>query len=156
MKKLLELLKRLLHEGLSPEKASLAAALGISFGLCPLIGPVTLMLLGLAFILRLNKPLVIAAGYSMSFVKPVLIIPFLKLGEWIFRADPLTISVEELAKQFSEAPMATLREFAWSFAHATVGWLAVTPLLMGGIYLASMSLIRKWHERRARHAQKQG
>ena len=143
------MMRRLLTEGLSPEKVSLAVALGIALGLNPIYGPVTLLSLVLAFLLRLNKPLVVAACYTMSLVKPVLIIPFLKFGEWIFQADPMPISLVELSDRFAASPLATLREFAWSFLHATAGWLVTAPVVMVAVYLVCLAVIRRWQTQRS-------
>jgi uncharacterized protein (DUF2062 family) len=143
MKRLVALIRKLVTEGLSPQKISWAVALGITLGIHPIYGPVTLIALGLAFLLRLNKALVLAACYAMAFIKPMLILPYLKLGEWLFRADPMPISLVQLSARFAAAPVGTLQEFAWSFLHAFVGWLVTVPLLLGGVYLVMMAVIRR-------------
>lgn len=146
-KKLKSVILDFLSKGLSPRKISIGVALGICMGIFPIYGPITVICFGLAWILRLNAPLVVAGCYSMTFVKPVLILPFLKLGEWIFRADPMGISLTELTRQFFDAPFATLQEFAWSFLHAIVGWLSVLLLLMPVIYFITLRIVHTWQHR---------
>ena len=80
----------------------------------------------------------------MIFVKPLLILPFLKLGEEIFGAESMPISIQELWVRFSDQPMATLVEFSWSFLHATVGWLVVAPLIFLAAYPVVHALALRW------------
>ncbi|MCB1069670.1 MAG: hypothetical protein KDL31_04895 [Kiritimatiellae bacterium] len=67
-------------------------------------------------------------------MKPLLILPFLRIGERLFQATPMPISLVELTRHFGEAPLATLQEFSWSFVHAITGWLVVSPLLLALIF----------------------
>ncbi|MFT5473363.1 MAG: hypothetical protein ACI856_001695, partial [Kiritimatiellia bacterium] len=120
MKKLNTTILDYLKAGMSHRKISFAVALGIIIGIFPIYGLSSAMCLGLAWATRLNTPIMIASVYSMSFVKPLLIIPFIKLGEWIFQAQPMGITLASLTKRFAEAPLHTLAEFGWSFTHALV------------------------------------
>lgn len=135
---------KLLRQGFTPERIAAGIALGLGMGIFPIYGPVTLLTLGLAAFLKLNPPLVVAGVYAMSFVKPVLIIPFLKLGEWIFRADPMPISLKELSLRFADSPLPTLQEFAWSFVHAVAGWMVVAPFFFILTYFLVLRSVCGW------------
>ncbi|MCB1069672.1 MAG: DUF2062 domain-containing protein [Kiritimatiellae bacterium] len=147
MKKLLAMIQRLLREGLNPEGIALAVALGLTIGVFPIYSPMSLMVILLAWLLKLNKPLALAAYYSMTFVMPLLIIPFLRLGEWAARAEMASIHLIELSKRFTAAPMETLQEFGWSFAHAVFGWALMAPVLTALLYALILLLGRRWQER---------
>lgn len=147
MKKLLAMIQHLLREGLSPERIALAVALGLTIGVFPIYSPMSLMVIFLAWLLKLNKPLSLAAYYSMTLVMPLLIIPFLRLGEWAARAETASIHLVELSRRFSETPMETLQEFGWSFAHAIFGWALIAPILTGLLYALILRLGRRWQER---------
>ena len=134
MKKLKKTILKYLKAGLSYSQVSWAMTLGVTLGLFPIYGLSSFMCLGLAWATRLNAPIMLAATYSMSFVKPLLIIPFLKLGEWLFQAEPMRIGLAALMQRFAESPWATLAEFGWSFVHALSGWLVVIPLLLPVLY----------------------
>lgn len=63
-------------EGLEPLPAGLAVGLGIFIGVVPIYGLQTLVAIGLAILLRLNKPLILAA----TFINNPILQPFLVLG----------------------------------------------------------------------------
>lgn len=134
-----------LRQGLSPASVAVAIAVGAVFGVFPIYGPVSLLCLAVVWLAHLNAPTTFAAYYSMALMKPLLIIPFLRLGEWLFRAEPMSISLVELTRRFGEDAMGTLKTFGWSFLHAAVGWLVVAPFLLGAIYLISRASIHRWH-----------
>lgn len=133
----------LLGKGRSPRSVSMAIAAGITLGIFPIYGPITLLCLMVAWLTRLNAPMMIAGLYTMTFVKPLLILPYLRLGEFLFRADPMPISLVELSRRFSESALGTLQEFGWSFAYATFGWLVTVPLLIAIFYSVSLALINR-------------
>jgi uncharacterized protein (DUF2062 family) len=149
LKKSANLLKKVLREGLSPHRAAIAVAVGIAIGIFPIYGTTTVMCVVAAFIFRLNAPLIFANHYAMSLVKPLLIIPFLRVGEWVFRAEAMPLSVPQLVSRFRADAGAFFQEFGWSFLHATVGWLVVMPFLLGTVYLICFQVIHRWPKRAA-------
>ena len=154
MSRIKQVVLECLRSGLSPHKVAIALAVGICVGIFPIYGPFTLVCVALVWLGRLNAPIVFAGYYGMTFVKPLLIIPFLKLGEWVFQAEPMTISLTELARRFAVDAMGTLAEFGWSFIHATVGWLVTLPLLVLFLYGGSRFLINLWNKRNVFSLQK--
>jgi uncharacterized protein (DUF2062 family) len=83
----------LLRQGISPEKTALTIALGIIFGVTPVLGSTTLLCTLAAILLRLNLPaiqLVNGVAYPLQFIP---LIPFYRLGAWIFSASASTISL---------------------------------------------------------------
>ncbi|MFT5122586.1 MAG: hypothetical protein ACI9TH_000298 [Kiritimatiellia bacterium] len=149
-RKLKELALKLLKDGLSPGKIALGIAVGIAIGNFPLYGPSTIMCLLAIALFRLNTPLVLAGHYSMTFVKPFLILPFLRIGEFVFRAEPLPLDLVALTRQFKADAWGTLQEFGWSFLHAVVGWCVMLPLMVGGIYLVVKPMVVKWQALRVK------
>lgn len=143
-KKSTQLIKQLLREGLSPRRIAIAVALGIGIGVFPIYGTTTIMCACAAFIFRLNAPLIFANHYAMTFVKPLLIIPFLRVGEWIFRAEAMPLSLPELTRRFREDALGFFSEFGWSFLHALVGWLVTMPLALLAVYASCLLAINRW------------
>jgi len=84
-----------------------------------------------ALSLRLNQPIIQVVNWMMGPLKLLLIIPFLRLGEWLFAAEPFSLSLTEFSRIFFNDWWGTTQEFAWTFVHAISGWLVVAP----GIYL---------------------
>ena len=105
------------------------------------MGCSTPMNIGAAFFLRLNQPVVQAFNWVLGPLKIALIFPFLRLGEWIFQAEPFTLSLTEFSERFFSDWQATSSEFAWTFVHAISGWLVCAPLLYGLLYFVAKPLI---------------
>ncbi len=118
-----------------------AIGMALTVGVFPIMGFATPVntLAGLVF--RLNQPVVQAANFSTAPLKLALIYPFLRLGEWIFGAEPLSLSLIELTERFAADWLGMLREFGWSFLHATVGWLICVPLLYFCFFWLSKPII---------------
>ena len=83
------------NEQASPEKLGMAVALGVFCGLSPLLGLQTLLALGLAWLLRLNK-LAVLIGLQISAppFTPFVVLAEIELGELILhgKALPLTLA----------------------------------------------------------------
>jgi uncharacterized protein (DUF2062 family) len=70
----------ILRQGLTPKQLSLTVALGIVFGLVPILGITTLLGTATAVRLRLNVAALLLVSHLMSPVQLLLIIPLMKLG----------------------------------------------------------------------------
>lgn len=122
-----------LTQGLSPSRTALAVALGVWFGIVPIvIGSVAFCLLA-AWALRLNHVVIQTANYAVFPLQLALMYPFLMLGARVMHGPSLTLSPAELSARLSDAPMALLNEFWWVGVNATLVWaalgLVVVPLL---------------------------
>jgi uncharacterized protein (DUF2062 family) len=73
-----------LCRGISPERLALTLALGFAIGCLPMIGIPTALCLVIALGLRLNVPAIQAANYAAMPLQIVLILPFVRLGGWMF------------------------------------------------------------------------
>ena len=73
-----------LSQGISPQRLALTLALGFAIGCLPMIGIPTALCLVLAFGLRLNLPAIQAANYAAMPLQVALILPFVRLGGWMF------------------------------------------------------------------------
>lgn len=123
-----QLLRRQLTQGLSPERASLAVGCGLHIGIFPILGFSTMLCVVTAAVLRLNQPLVLAMNVVMTIPKWLFMIPFLRLGEFITGADRFPLVIKELTASFKAAPWKTLLEFGAVFFHAFLGWIVVLPV----------------------------
>jgi uncharacterized protein (DUF2062 family) len=73
-----------LCQGVSPRRLAVTLALGFAIGCIPVIGIPTVLCAALAFGLRLNLPAIQAANYAAMPFQLALILPFVRLGGWIF------------------------------------------------------------------------
>jgi uncharacterized protein (DUF2062 family) len=73
-----------LRQGISPRRLALTLALGFAIGCIPVVGIPTALCALLALALRLNLPAIQAANYAVMPLQLVLIVPFVRLGGWLF------------------------------------------------------------------------
>jgi uncharacterized protein (DUF2062 family) len=127
-RQLWESLRGLLRAGLSPEGLAWSLAVGLAFGIIPLVGTSTALCAGAAFAFRLNQPAMQLANYAAYPLQLALLIPFIRLGERLFGAPPLPLSLAGLQAALRADAWGALGTFWASFWHAGVAWLLVVPL----------------------------
>jgi uncharacterized protein (DUF2062 family) len=77
-----------LRQGITPFRLALTLALGFAIGCIPVIGIPTVLCAGLALSFGLNQPAIQAANYAAMPLQLLLILPFIRLGQWIFAWGP--------------------------------------------------------------------
>lgn len=129
----------LLREGVTPEKLALSMALGVVLGVFPVLGTTTAFCALAAFLLRLNLPSIQLVNYVVYPAQIALLIPFCRLGEWIFRAPRLPLSVAQIVALFRANYWHAMRVLWVSMWHAVVAWCVIAPvsvtLIYGGVVL---------------------
>jgi len=130
--------------GFTPHKVSLCVVLGAGISLFPVLGTTTLLCTALAVALRLNLPAIQAVNWLFAGVQLALILPFMRLGERIYGAQPLPLSAAELADLFRAGWLDAVRTLGGSLAHAVSGWAIVcVPLGLLTYHLLRRALDRK-------------
>jgi len=142
-KKVKRVLHRELTNGLNLKGCSAAIGCAFTIGIFPIIGFATPLNTAAALTLRLNQPIVQGINWIMGPLKLLLIIPFLRLGEWLFAVEPFSLSLKEFSRIFFDDWLATTREFAWTFAHAITGWLVAAPLIYVIIYFLAKAILSR-------------
>ena len=139
--RLIKVIRAQLVQGISLSDCAQAIALAITIGLFPILGFSTLIITAIVYFRRLNQPLAQAFNWICGPIKLALIIPFIRVGEFLFGADPFVLNLGELSRQFYENSWATLSEFAWTFLHAIAGWVFCAPIIYLVVYTISKSVI---------------
>lgn len=123
-----EPLEKLLHQGTSPEALAWSVSVGLALGVFPMWGTSTALCVGTAMAFRLNQVAIQAANYMAYPLQLLLIIPFIRLGERLFGAPRLPLSLGQLHQAVSADAWGTLGVFWTDLWHASVAWLLVMPL----------------------------
>nr|WP_281372383.1 DUF2062 domain-containing protein [Granulicella arctica] len=123
----------LLRMGATPEKLAWSIAVGAVIGINPMLGTTTLLCLAIAFVFRLNIAASQLANHILYPFELLLVIPFIRLGSFIFHTDPMPLSPASLMHAARTEPIAlTRRLWLWEW-HALVTWavlaIVITPLL---------------------------
>jgi uncharacterized protein (DUF2062 family) len=133
-RKILEPLLALLKQGMSPNRLALCVALGIVIGNIPILGVSTLICAAIALVFRLNLPAIQIVQAAMAPTQILLIIPFVRLGEWILRVPPQPVSVEEGLALMAQGVGHAIVALWNSMLHAGLAWMLVAPLAVFVFY----------------------
>ncbi len=132
----------LLQQGVTPEKLALSLALGLVLGVFPAVGWTTALCALAALIFRLNIPAIQMINYSMYPAQIALLLPLFRLGEKLFRAPHLPISIPHIYRM-AHADLWGAIKFLWSTTwHAIVVWAVLAPLFTALIYFVLVPVFR--------------
>jgi hypothetical protein len=133
----------LLRQGVTPEKLALSLALGTVLGVFPTLGCTTVLCAIATLVWGLNLPAIQLVNYFMYPVQIALLIPFFRLGEKLFRAPRLPISVSQIYAMV-HANLWSAIKFLWSTTwHAIVVWALLAPVATAAIYFVLASVLRR-------------
>ena len=142
-RKLVRPIIELLKEGVTPEKMALSLALGAALGIFPALGWTTALCAIAALTLRLNLPAIQIVNYFMYPAQIALLLSFFRLGEWLFRAPRLAISVPQIYALIHAGVWNAIRVLWTTTWHAIVVWCILAPLIAGGVYMILAPVLRR-------------
>src|SRR5260370_17898976 len=116
----------MLGKGRTPEKIALSVALGAALGVFPALGWSTALSAIAAIVLRLNLPAIQLVNYFVYPAQIVLLVPFFRCGEKLFRVPHFPISAPQIYGLFHAGALFALR----------VLWTTVLPPIVGGPVIA--------------------
>lgn len=140
--KVLNLIKHFLHEGLEPKKLALAIILGISFGLLPILGTNTILLIGIAFMFRLNQALIQVFNYAVYPLQIICYIPFLKIGSWLSGNPHLSLTFHQIREAFKESWLQAISNMWHIHLWGIVVWvILIAPVSLFLYYMLLKMLV---------------
>jgi uncharacterized protein (DUF2062 family) len=117
--------------GISPRQLAFTLALGFALGCLPMLGVSTAICAVLAMALRLNMPAIQAANWVAMPFQMLLVVPFLRLGQWIVPGEQGAVTPERLLIQMQSSPWHAAGQMGGAISHAIVAWgLAAGPALL--------------------------
>ncbi|MDD8018675.1 MAG: DUF2062 domain-containing protein [Bacteroidota bacterium] len=123
-----------LKQGLSPEKLALSIAFGVAFGIFPVIGVTTLLCTLAVLVIRLNMPATQLINYFVTPLQLILLIPFVRLGEFLFNEPTLPLNVLQILGMIRSDLFGAVNFLWWTTLHAIVAWMFIGPVLIGILY----------------------
>src|SRR5882724_7757641 len=126
-RRLLEPLLALLRQGISPRRLALCVAVAIVIGNIPILGVSTILCAFIALIFRLNFPAIQLVQAAMAPTQVLLIIPFVRLGEWILRVPPQVVSIKAALALMSQGAWQAVVVLRDAIFHAGLAWALTAP-----------------------------
>ncbi len=133
-RRLLGPLLGLLKQGMSPERLALCVAIGIVIGNIPILGLSTALCALIALVFRLNLPAMQIVQALMAPTQLLLIIPFVRLGEWVLRAPHQPLSIQAGLALLSHGVGHAVVVLWDAILHAGFAFLLVAPLAIFILY----------------------
>jgi uncharacterized protein (DUF2062 family) len=125
--KILDPLLSLLRQGMSPQRLALCVAIGVVVGNIPILGISTVLCAAIALAFRLNLPAMQIIQAAMAPTQIVLIIPFVRLGEWLLRDPPQPLSIKAGLALLAQGVGHAVVVLWDAIIHAGIAWLLVAP-----------------------------
>ncbi len=117
----------LLTQGLSPEKLALSVVCGATISTFPVIGSTTILCTVASLILDLNLPAIQLVNY-FAFPLQILLLPmFIRIGEILFNASPMPLSVLQIVAMVHTDALGAIRALWWATLHAIAAWALIGP-----------------------------
>jgi uncharacterized protein (DUF2062 family) len=142
-RRVLDVIVGQLKQGITPQKISLTLALGVTLGIFPILGATTLLCFVAGLCLKLNQPIIQMVNYLVYALQLVMILFFVRVGEFVMHATPVSFSIPELFRKFHESPREFFREFGMTGVHGIVGWLLIAPFVAALLYFILLPLMKK-------------
>ena len=139
----------LLRQGVTPEKIALSLALGVALGVFPVLGSTTALCALAALVLRLNLPAIQIVNYFVYPLQIGLLIPFFRLGERLFRAPHLPLSVPQIYAMIHAGMWNTIRSLWTTTWHAIIVWCLLAPVFAAVAYAILVPALRRVLRREA-------
>jgi uncharacterized protein (DUF2062 family) len=133
-RRILEPLIALLRQGMSPERLALCVAIGIVVGNIPILGVSTVLCAAIALLFRLNLPAIQVAQWAMAPTQLLLIIPFVRLGEWLLHAPHQALSTKEGMALVAQGIGHAISVLWDAIVHASFAWIVIAPFATYLIY----------------------
>jgi len=120
-----------------PLRMSLAAGLGLFFGIAPIWGYQMIAVAAAAHFLRLNKAIaLVASNISVPPMMPFILYGALALGHWMFTGQPLALSLHQITRT-------TALQYLWQWVVGSLALGAIVAAAGALLTYAVAMLVRK-------------
>jgi hypothetical protein len=133
----------LLRQGITPRKIALSIALGITLGVTPVLGSTSILCFLAAIAFRLNVPAVQVVNYAVYPLQFALLIPFIRVGEWMFGAAPMKFTLAQIVSMVRDHPWIAIQTLWLATLHALAAWVVIGSLASLLIYLLLTPVLKR-------------
>jgi uncharacterized protein (DUF2062 family) len=129
-------IRLLLTQGMSPRMLALSLAVGMVVGIFPVLGTTTVLCTIAAAAFRLNLIAVQTVHFLMTPIQLLMIIPFVRVGEWVLGRSPQALSISEGLALIAQGALQAISVLGVAIVHAVLGWVLLGPATLFLMYLA--------------------
>lgn len=133
----------LLKQGLTPKELCQSIIVSGLISTIPILGVSTFMITTVSLKRKLNFPVMISLSYLMWPVQILLIIPFIRVGEFIFSVPRNHHTVEEIISSFQSSFFQTLSQLSLALLCGFGGWLLTAVPAAVGIYGVTLLFLKR-------------
>jgi uncharacterized protein (DUF2062 family) len=133
-RRILDPLWGMLKQGMEPRRLALCVSIGIVVGNIPILGVSSVLCALIALIFRLNLPAIQVVQWAMAPTQVLLIIPFVRLGEWLMRAPHQPLSIKSATALLAKGVLTAVVVLWDAIIHAGVAWILVAPFVTYLLY----------------------
>ena len=137
----------LVLQGSSTRQLSFAVAIGVTFGLFPIMGVSIPFCFLAALVLKAPQQLTHGVNYAMYPVQIPLIFVFVRLGEWIMGAPNVSLAPSEILELARTDMVRFVEEFGLTCLHAVLAWSISAPLIFVGTFSAVRPVIARLRDK---------
>jgi uncharacterized protein (DUF2062 family) len=139
----------LLRHGVTPERIALSIVFGVTLGIFPMLGVTTALCALAALSFRLNLPAIQLVNYFVYPLQIALLIPFFRLGERLFRAPHLPLSMPQIYAMIHASMTGAVRALWTTTWHAIIVWCLTAPFAAVILYLILIPMLRRVARRKS-------
>ncbi len=132
-----------LTQGTSPPKIAQALAFGSTLGIFPIIGSTTLLTLLVGIPMKLNQPVLQAFKTLVYPLQWTLLLGFYRLGEILFGAPHVSISIPRMLERFFAEPGPFFRDYGMTAIYGITVWCLIAPPLVLILHFTTRPLIQR-------------
>ncbi len=142
VRRTIEPIQRLLRTGVTPDKITLSITLGVVLGIFPVLGSTTILCTIAALALGLNLPAIQLVNYLVYPLQLVLLIPFYRGGEVLFRVEASLLSLDEVVGLIRANAWQALHVLWATTWHAVVVWLILSVIIIPALYYSLLPAVK--------------
>lgn len=132
-----------MRQGLTPNELSQSIIVSGLISTIPILGVSTFLITTVSIKRKLNLPVMISLSYLMWPIQILLIIPFIRVGEFIFAVPRHHHTVEEIISSFQNSFFQTLSQLSFELLCGLGGWLLTAVPLAVGVYWVSLLFLKE-------------
>lgn len=132
-----------MSQGLTPNELSQSIIVSGLISTIPILGVSTFLITTVSLKRKLNLPIMISLSYLMWPVQILLIIPFIRVGEFIFSVPGNHHTVDEIISSFQNSFFLTLSQLSFELLCGLGGWFFTAVPFAAGIYWVSLLFLKE-------------